>query len=336
MTALRVVFMGTAEVSAVTLRALLDAPATARVVGVVTPPDRPRGRRRQRSPCEVKTLALEAGLPVIDPPRINTDEALAQLHHWQPEVIIAVAYGQILGPSILDLPPLGCLNVHLSCLPALRGAAPVQWAILRGLDESGVTLMRMDRGMDSGEILAQRRVRIDDADTAGALQARLATLGAALLVEKLPDWQAGRLQPQPQDPSRATLAPKLDKAQGEADWMRPADELARCVRAFNPWPGFYTQVPASGNLPAHRLTVHAARAEDTAPADAPPPGTLLPPDAEGNPRVATGHGALRLLEVQPEGRRRMSGADYLRGRPLATHLRLMGRERKDSYANPDG
>lgn len=316
---LQLVFMGTADVSATVLRSLLEN-AEIEIAGVVTPPDRPRGRRQSSLPCAVKQLALDADLDCADPENVNAPESLRRLERWRPDVIVVVAYGQFLGAHVLALPPLGCLNVHFSLLPALRGAAPVQWAIRRGERETGVTIMRMDRGMDTGAVLAQRATAIGDTETAGDLQNRLATLGAGLLQETLPAWQQGAIVPRPQNDAHATLAPKLRKADGWIDWRLPAVDLARHVRAFNPWPGAYTQVPA-GKQPAHRLGIAQAAAEPASTAEPAKPGEIVTATKETF-RVATGRGMLQLLAVQPEGRRVMPAGAYLKGRRLSTGMIL--------------
>lgn len=311
---MRMVFMGSAEVSCTILQALTHARAFT-LAGVVTQPDRPCGRHQHLMPCACKTTAQEQRLPIICPEKLNRAEVLHQLALWAPEVIVVVAYGQFLGPRILALPPLGCINIHLSLLPRHRGAAPIHRAIAAGDHETGVTAMLMDAGMDSGDILMQATEPILPDDTAGTLHDRLALLGGSLLLRCLHELQAGRLVPQPQDPNRVTFAPKLHKDEGLLDWRLPAATLALRVRAFHPWPGCHTWIAARGRQPAGlaRLKVLVAAAETGLPAAA--PGTVL--DVEGpGPAIATGTAALRLLSVQPEGARPMDGRAFLRGHGL--------------------
>lgn len=299
----RVVFMGTPEFAVPALEALAGAHSL-NVAGVVTQPDRPAGRGRQLMLSPVKQAALERGLPLFQPHSLRTPEAVAQLATWQPDVIVVAAFGQILRQNVLDLPPHGCLNVHASLLPRWRGAAPVAAAILDGDDVTGVTIMRMDAGLDTGPILAQREEPIRPDDTRATLGERLARVGADLLVETLPAYLAGDLLPQPQPEGGATYARQLRKEDGLLDWSRPADELARRVRAFTPWPGPFTtwrgrrlKVLRSASLPAWRGET--------------PSGTVVAL-ADGV-AVATGTGALRLEKVQLAGKRPMDSAIFIRG-----------------------
>ena len=315
---LRIVFMGSADVSCRVLRALHRTPGFV-IQGVVTQPDRPSGRNRRLQPCEAKTAALALGLPVITPEKVNAPEVRTQLADWHPDVIVVVAYGQFLGARILSLPPLGCLNVHLSLLPRHRGAAPVHRCINAGDTVSGVTIMRMDHGMDSGDILMQESEPIHADDTAGTLHERLSELGASLIVNCLPKWRAGLITPRPQKPEDVTFANKLTKEEAKLDWCdETAADLARHVRAFNPWPACYTffEYPRNGRTVTERLKVLRARAEDF-PADATrtPAGTVADISPEG-PAIATNGGMLRLLEVQRPGGRAISGGDFLRGCPV--------------------
>ncbi len=277
-----------------------------RVVGVVTQPDRPAGRGKKLTPPPVKTLALELGLPVIQPRRLRELQAMAQLRAWAPDVIVVAAFGQILKPEVLNLPPHGCINVHASLLPRWRGAAPINAAILHGDAETGVTIMQMDEGLDTGPILAQRAMPIGPEDTAGMLFGKLAALGAELLGETLPRWLRGEITPQPQDDALATYAPMLKKEDGRLDFTRPADELARMVRAFHPWPGAWME--AGGR----RIRVHAARA-----AARPETAASLPPGARlavnGLPAVAAADGLLILERLQPAGKKPMDGRAFLAG-----------------------
>jgi methionyl-tRNA formyltransferase len=295
----RVIFMGSPEFALPTLRALAKS---YRVAGVVTQPDRPAGRGRTLAPPPVKILAEQLGLPVIQPSRLKEPGAVEQLLAWQPDLIVVAAFGQILRPAVLDLPPFGCINVHGSLLPRWRGAAPIQAAILAGDVETGITIMRMDPGVDTGGILSQRTIPILPEDTAGSLGERLAFLGAELLIDTLPVYLRGELLPQPQEDALATYAPLLKKEDGRLDFSQGAEELARRVRAFNPWPGAYTF------WQGQMLKVHRAHTADTA-----SPGSGKTSMVEGLPAVGTVQGLLVLDEVQPAGKKPMNGEVFLRG-----------------------
>ncbi len=297
----RIVFMGAPEFAIPTLTALANAYS---VVGVVTQPDRPAGRGRRLGPPPVKLAAQARGLPLIQPPSLRAPEAMAALTAWNPDLIVVAAFGQILRQDVLNLPPHGCLNVHASLLPRWRGAAPVAAAILAGDEMTGVTIMQMDAGVDTGPILAQRQEAIRPDDTRATLEERLARLGAELLLETLPGYLAGSIVPRPQPAKGVTYAGELRKEDGLLDWSRPAVELARKVRAFNPWPGAFTY------LRGERLKIlQAVPIADVQP-DA-PPGALLP--LENGVAVATGAGLLCLKEVQLAGRRVMDIAAFLCG-----------------------
>ena len=315
---LRIVFMGSADVSCRVLRALHKTPGFV-IQGVVTQPDRPSGRNRRLQPCEAKTAALALGLPVITPEKVNAPEVRTQIADWRPDVIVVVAYGQFLGAKILSLPPLGCLNVHLSLLPRHRGAAPVHRCINAGDTVSGVTIMRMDHGMDSGDILMQESEPIHADDTAGTLHERLSELGAHLIVSCLPKWRAGLITPRAQKPEDVTFANKLTKEEAKLDWVdETAADLARHVRAFNPWPACYTffEYTRNGRTLTERLKILRARAEDFPEgATRTPAGTVADISPEG-PAIATNGGMLRLLEVQRPGARAVSGGDFLCGCPV--------------------
>ena len=295
----RIVFMGSPEFAVPVLRALAEHYP---VAGVVTQPDKPAGRGKKLTPPPVKVVAQELGLPVMQPRRLKAPEAFAQLQTWDPELIVVAAYGQILRPNVLALPRYGCINVHASLLPRWRGASPVQHAILAGDKETGITIMLMDEGLDTGPILSQRAIPIASDDTAATLSARLATLGAALLLETLPDYLTGALQPQPQPEEGVTYAPLLKKEDGRLDFSKPAEVLARQVRAFNPWPGTFTEW--KGGL----LKVHRAEA-----VDAPSPGPGVRLIWQGFPALGTAEGILVLQEVQPAGKRSMPGNAFLHG-----------------------
>lgn len=298
----RIVFMGSPDFATPILRSLAEHYP---VAGVVTQPDRPAGRGQELTPPPVKRLAQELSLSVIQPPRLRQPEALEQLRLWAPDVIIVAAFGQILRPEVLDLPPYGCLNVHASLLPRWRGAAPISAAILHGDAQTGATIMRMDPGVDTGPILSQQATSILPDDTAESVGGRLSELGAALLLETLPAYLSGRLLPQSQDDSQATYAPMLKKEDGLLDFNRPAVELERRVRAMIPWPGAYLQWQGQ-ILKVHRA--HAIQAGEIAEA---PPATRTV--HAGLPAIHTAAGLLVLDEVQPAGKRSMPGKVFLQG-----------------------
>ena len=295
----RVVFMGSPEFALPTLRGLAQTYA---VIGVVTQPDRPSGRGRAVTPPPVKNLAIELGIPYIQPERLRQPDAMEILIEWAPEVIVVAAFGQILRPNVLDLPRFGCINVHASLLPRWRGAAPIQAAILHGDAQTGVTIMRINPGVDTGPVLSQRALEILPEETAGGLSGRLADLGAQLLLETLPGYLEGKICPQEQDHSQATLAPMLKKEDGLLDVTQPAQALLRRVRAFQPWPGAYMPW-RDGALKI--LKAHAVGGSSRT------PGALV--IAGETPAVGTGEGLLVLDEVQPAGKRPMPGKVFLQG-----------------------
>lgn len=295
---LKVVFMGSPDFSLPGLHALVK---TYDVIGVVTQPDRASGRGRELKAPPVKTLALELGIPVIQPEKLRQPEAMQQLHAWNPDLIVVAAFGQILRKDVLDLPRFGCINVHASLLPRWRGAAPINAAILHGDEETGVTIMQMDVGLDTGPMLSQRSIRLTPQDTAGSVFEKLSTLGADLLLETLPGYLSGKLTPIPQPEVGMTYAPMIKKEEGRLDFTRPAEELERRVRAFNPWPGAFMDL--DGTL----LKVHRARVEagDTS------VGQRLV--FQDQPAIGAGGGLLILEEVQPAGKKPMSGKSFLAG-----------------------
>ncbi|RPI82403.1 MAG: methionyl-tRNA formyltransferase [Chloroflexi bacterium] len=295
----RIVFMGSPEFSIPSLRALVEK---YEIVGVVTQPDRPAGRGRAMTPPPIKLLAKELGLDIIQPRRMSDADAMEQLRVWNPVVIVVAAFGQILKSEVLDLPLHGCLNVHGSLLPRWRGAAPINAAILHGDKETGVTIMRLDPGVDTGPIISQRSIEILPTDTASSLSSRLAVIGAELLVETLPGYLCGDLKPQPQDESLATYATMLKKEDGLLVFDYSAEELAQKVRAYNPWPSAYTLW--QGQV----LKVH--RAHPVEEAQAGPGETVI---FGKMPAFGTTRGLLVLDEVQPAGRKVMSGEVFLRG-----------------------
>lgn len=311
----RVIFFGTAPLAVPCLETLAGAPDL-ELVAVVTQPDRPRGRDLRLQPTPVKEAALRLGLPVWQPLRCREPEFLDRVRGVAPDLIVVVAYGQILPPALLQIPPRGCLNVHASLLPRHRGAAPIQWALLEGDPETGVTLMLMDAGLDTGPLLARERIPILPHDTAQTLHDRLAGLGAVLLRRTLPDYLAGRITPVPQAAEGATYARKLTKEDGRLDWTRPAVELHRRVRALTPWPGTYTYLPAG-----ERRVLLKIWAAQVVPAAAGEPGSVLAADAAGVV-VRCGTDALCLTELQREGGRRLPAAEFLAGHRIEPGTRL--------------
>jgi methionyl-tRNA formyltransferase len=306
----RIVFFGTPAFAVPSLRALLDGPDT--VFGVVCQPDRPAGRGQRVHVPPVKELACARWVPVAQPEKVRTPEFLDTLRSWDPELIVVAAYGRILPRAVLDLPRLGCINVHASLLPRYRGAAPIQWAIMRGEEVTGVTIMQMNERMDEGDILLQREVRIGPQETGGELQERLAAVGADALGEVLETLHGGTLHPRPQDHEAATLAPMIKKENGRIDWARPAEEIARQVRAFNPWPSAYSTL--QGKL----VKIHQAHVRPESPND--PPATVVAID--DTVCVATGAGTLAIEELQLEGRKRLRAAEFARSGAVAVGMRF--------------
>ncbi len=313
---MRVVFMGSAPISCVSLNALL-ADAQCEVVGVVTQPDRARGRKLKVRPGPVRVLAESHGIPVHAPERVNRQESTDVIAGWSPDVIALFAYGQILKDTLLGMAPMGCINVHTSLLPKYRGAAPIQWAVVDGETESGVTTMLVDAGMDSGDILLQTVVPIGPDDIAGELNDTLAQAGGELLVQTLHERHAGTLVSQMQDHASATRAPKLSKADGRIQWADSAQAIHNRVRGLNPWPGCSCVLPGEGPADRRLLKVHRTRVVD----GAGEPGTVIDISA-GGPTVATNEGAVQLVSVQPAGRKAMSGDDFLRGHALQLGERM--------------
>lgn len=295
---IRVVFMGSPDFALPTLAAL-DRHYS--VAGVISQPDRPAGRGRVLTPPPVKQLAVQLGIDVIQPVKLREPEAQEALKAWAPDLIVVAAFGQILRASVLELPRYGCVNVHASLLPRWRGAAPIQAAILHGDAESGVTIMKMDAGIDTGAILSQRAMPILPEDTAGSLSVRLAEEGANLLIETLPAYLAGAVALVAQDETRATYASMLTKEEGELDFSKPAETLERQVRAFQPWPGAYAFF--QGEM------LKVLRAHVDVSAAVPSQRGIV----QNLPAVGTASGWLVLDEVQPAGKRPMSGDVFLRG-----------------------
>jgi methionyl-tRNA formyltransferase len=309
---MRIVFMGTPEFAVPSLAALLTSEHS--VVGVVTQPDRPKGRGHELAASPIKQLAVQHKIPILQPLKMKDPAFLDALSAWKPDLIAVTAFGRILPKVILDLPPRGCVNVHASLLPKYRGAGPIQWALIRGERETGITTMLMDEGMDTGAILLQERAAITPDDTSGTLSSKLADIGGRLLIDTLARIQNGTVTPQPQDQSQATMAPLLKKEDGLLDWTLPALDLANRVRGLSPWPGAYTY------LGEDRWVVWKASVLDRLVVRV-LPGTIVDATKEGLV-VATGDGVLRIMEFQQANSRRMSVAQYLTGHILAPGLRL--------------
>jgi methionyl-tRNA formyltransferase len=300
---IRVVFLGTPDFAVPSLRALA-ASAAFEVVGVVTQPDRPAGRGQSMRPPAVKEAAIALDIPITQPATLRNEEAVARLRTWEPDVLVVAAFGQILRRPVLELAPHGCVNVHASLLPRWRGAAPIHYAIRAGDKETGVTIMKMDEGLDTGPILARRAIPILPSDTAATLHDRLAELGAQILPGVLGQYVDGDITPQPQPEEGVTHAPTLDKDEGRIDWTASAAAVDRHVRAFDPWPGTFTF------LDGGRIKVIAGTplpGEDTGAA----PGTLVAHG--GGLAVQTGEGLYVLDVLQPAGKGRMAGEAYLAG-----------------------
>ena len=310
---MRIVFMGTPDFAVPSLKALVEAGHEIR--GVFTQPDKPKNRGMKLQAPPVKEYALSVGLPVFQPAKLRDGEALGILKGLEPELIAVAAYGKILPVDILELPRLGCVNVHSSLLPKYRGAAPINWAILNGEDETGVTIMVMAEGMDTGDILAQRATPIRIDENAAQLFDRLAQMGAKLLVETVVGIEAGTVKAVPQDEGRASHAPMLSRELSPMDWSRTARQLHDQVRGLYPWPAAVASVDG-----VRCKILRTALAED---AGRQAPGTVIQADKKGL-RVACGDGALEILELQPDGKKAMAASAFLMGHPIGTGTVLTG------------
>jgi methionyl-tRNA formyltransferase len=306
----RIVFWGTPEFAIPALRAIADEGHD--VAGVVTQPDRPAGRGRGVAQSPVKREALEMGVPVLQPERARGDEFMAQLRALEPELSVVVAYGQILKPEVLELPRFGSINIHASLLPELRGAAPIQWAVARGYRSTGVTIMRMEAGLDSGPMIVWAEEPILPDDSATELAQRLAAVGAEAVVEALALIESGQAVEEVQDHSRATYAPKIERETARIDWTLPAEQVALHIRAMDEVPGAWTPRGSRGAVKLFRPRVSDGAGE---------PGAVLGADAEGV-LVACGEGAVLVREVQPPGKRRMAAGEWVRGRGVAVDDRF--------------
>lgn len=305
--------MGTPELASASLQALLDCSGL-EVVAVVTQPDRPKGRELRLTASPVKDMAQRQGLPILQPEKARDDKFVSKLAEFRPDLIAVAAFGQILPRSILELPRFGCLNVHTSLLPKYRGAAPIQWAILNGESETGVTIMKMDAGLDTGAIISQTRTEISHADDAQTLHDRLAALGAKLLVQTIPRYVAGEAPAVPQPVEGVSYARKIVKQDGLLDWKRRGQDLWNQVRGLVSWPGAYTHLPSGHSclLKIWQAKIEAASAG---------PGEILTADKSGIV-IGCGEQALRILMLQREGARRLTPQQFLAGFPLRAGQRL--------------
>lgn len=308
---MRLLFIGTGDIGLPSLEWLI-ATAKHELVGVVTQPDKPAGRRLVLTPPQVKVSALAAGLPVLQPPKIRL--AVEELRAFGADAAIVAAYGQLLSPEVLRVPRLGCLNLHASLLPRHRGASPIQAAIREGDAETGMTVMYMDEGLDTGDILLMERTPVLADDTGGRLHDRLAALAPVALERALDLLEAGTAPRVPQDSALATHCGKLRREDGRLDWTRSAPELERLVRAYDPWPGTFTRLANGAVLKIHRVSVAPVSGATAA------AGDVLAVDAKAGLIVQCGDGCLRLEEVQAEGGRRLPAADFLRGHPVSARF----------------
>ncbi|HUL01554.1 MAG TPA: methionyl-tRNA formyltransferase [Nitrospirota bacterium] len=312
---MRLIYMGTPQFAVPPLRALAEVGHD--IISVVTRIDKPAGRGKILLATPIKRAAQEKGIPVLQPGRVRDAEFAEQLHELAPDVIIVAAYGQILPKNILALPRFGCLNIHASLLPHYRGAAPINWAIIRGERATGITIMQMDEGMDTGAILMQDSIPIEPMDTAGTLMGRLSVLGAKMITEALPLFESGKLIPVAQDGSRATFAPLLKKANGVIDWTLPAIEIHNRVRGLSPWPGAHSFLD---DQMIKIITSEVLDGNGVA-------GQLYEKD-KNTLIVGTGRNLLHVITIQPEGKKPMSAAEFMHG-----HRGLGGKKFETQISN---
>jgi methionyl-tRNA formyltransferase len=312
MNSYRIVFMGTPEFAVPALKALIEGPN--QVVAVVTQPDRPRGRGRKLMPSPIKVLAQRAGIAVLQPERARSQEFLNQVWDLAPDLLVVAAYGQILSQELLDIPRIMPINVHGSLLPKYRGAAPIQWAIIQGDTETGITIMEMDAGMDTGPILLEKALAIGPEETFGELYDRMAELGAGLLVRALDELHQGTLKPRPQPEEGISYAPPIKPEMARLDWSQPARRISCMVRALDPRPGAYTL------WNGQRLRLYTPFVIEMDAVDM-EPGTVCRVGEDGVV-IAAGKGCLGIRELQRPGKRRMPCAEFLRGRPIPVGARF--------------
>ena len=302
---MRVIFMGTPDFAVGTLQALLQSEHE--VVAVVTQPDKPKGRGKAMQFTPVKEVAAEAGIPVLQPKKVREEAVVEELRSYHPDVIVVVAFGQLIPKSILEMPKYGCVNVHASLLPKYRGAAPSQWAVIDGEEKSGVTTMQMDVGMDTGDMLEKIVVTLEPKETGGSLFDRLSTAGGELILSTLQKAEAGTLTPVKQPEEEATYAGMLTKALGQIDWTKDAAVIERLIRGLNPWPSAYTSYEGK-TLKLWAADVVTEKSEAV-------PGTVVRVEKDSF-YVQTGSGLLKINELQLEGKKRMDSAAFLRGYPM--------------------
>ncbi len=302
---MKIIYMGTPDFAVAPLEAILKAGHE--VTAVVTQPDRQKGRGREVQYSPVKECALSYGIPVLQPLKIKEKDAVEELRKYPADIFVVAAFGQLLSEEILNMPRLGCINIHASLLPAYRGAAPIQWCVINGEEKTGVTIMQMAKGMDTGDILLQKEVVLDEKETGGSLFDRLMETGAELIVEVLPKIEAGELTPVVQKEELATYAGKITKDMGNIDFAKSAVTIERLIRGLNPWPSAFTHY--KGKI----LKIWEADVvSECTNAENPVPGTVIAMDKESF-TLATGEGALRIRSLQPEGKKRMSCAEFMRG-----------------------
>jgi methionyl-tRNA formyltransferase len=311
---MRILFMGSAGFACPCLETLLQYPQD-EVVAVVTQPDRPKGRNLERSACPVKAYLGARQIPILSPEKVNSPESLSALQALTPELIVVVAYGQLLKAPLLAMAPLGIINVHGSLLPKYRGAAPIQRAVANGDTVSGVTTMYLNEQMDAGDMILKRELPIDDSDTGGSYHDKLARVGAEVLRDTVELIRKGLVHRQVQNEAEATFAPKLKKSDGRIDWTLPAETIQSRIRGFNPWPGSFCVIPADGGKIVKVLAVRVAAGTGV-------PGTVIALGGEGPLIQAGNNRAIQLIEVQPEGRKPMSGAAFLCGNHLEVGIRV--------------
>ena len=307
---MRAVFMGTPDIAAEVLKSLLLSKHE--IIAVVTQPDRPKGRGKELAKSPVKIVAEEHGIPVLQPEKVKTPESVAQLKALNPDVILVVAFGQILSKEILEFPKYGCINVHASLLPEYRGAAPIQWAVIDGKEKSGITIMKMDEGIDTGDMICKEEVVITAEETGGSLHDKLAAIGGPLLLRAIEQIEAGTAEYTPQNHEEHTYAKMLRKDMGRLDFTKSAVELERLIRGLNPWPSAFTQWEGK-NLKFWSASVSYEEFETC------PCGTMVS-TKDGMLWIMTGNGILQIRELQPEGKRRMTTEEFLRGYPLQPGL----------------
>lgn len=308
---LRIIFMGTPDFGAATLEALINGPD--QIVAVVTQPDRAKGRGKKVAPPPVKVLAEQHGIPVLQPTKIKTEEFRNGLLSYQPDLMVVTAYGRILPKSLLELAPMGCINVHGSLLPKYRGAAPIQWSVIKGETEVGVTVIQMDEGMDTGDMLLKAKLPTAPDETAGSLFIKLAALGGETVLKAIKGLKEGTVVPVPQNHANATMAPMLKKEHGAIDWSGSAEELDCQIRGLDPWPTAYCFL---GNLRLQLFMPEVVHRDHQA-----QPGEILQADGRGL-QIACGTGAILIKEIQPEGKKRMSTESFLRGHSVTVGSRL--------------